>query len=117
MKILVADDDRLLRRIMVDGLGAEGATCSEAATGAEAIQSVLRDRPDICLLDHNFPDMDGLSVLRTLATRPEAAATRVFLLTGSEDAALREQAVALGARGLLRKPVTPSQVFARLREP
>jgi len=116
MRILVVDDDRLLRRIMTEGLRAEGAECSEAATATDAIRAILQSPPDVCLLDMNLPDLDGVSVMRALAGRPELAATRLYLLTGSEDEDLEERAAAAGARAVIRKPVTPSLLYRRLRE-
>jgi len=110
------DDDRLLRRILTEGLKAEGAECSEAATAADAIRAVLSNPPDICLLDMNLPDLDGLSVLRALVGRPETASTRIYLLTGSEEEDLAQRAVEAGARAVIRKPVTPSLLYRRLRE-
>lgn len=116
MRILVVDDDRLLRRILTEGLRAEGAQCEEAAGGAEALKAVLADPPDVVLLDMHLPDMDGLSVARTLASRPEAAGCRLYLLTGSEDDDLKEKALAAGVRGVMRKPLTPALVYRRIRE-
>lgn len=110
-RILVVDDDRLLRRIMAEGLAAEGASCSEAASGAEALKAAITLKPDICLLDQNLPDMDGLAVLAAMISRRELSAMRVYLLTGSEDEELASRAKSLGARGVLKKPCTPSDVM------
>lgn len=116
-RILVVDDDRLLRRIMAEGLAAEGASCSEAASGAEALKAAIMLKPDICLLDQNLPDMDGLAVLAAMISRRELSAMRVYLLTGSEDEELASRAKSLGARGVLKKPCTPSDVMRVIREP
>jgi CheY-like chemotaxis protein len=116
MRILIVDDDRLLRRILSEGLRAEGAECEEAAGGADALRAAISSPPDVVLLDMHLPDMDGLSVARALSARPETAATRLFLLTGSEDDDLKEKALAAGVRGVLRKPLTPALVYRRIRE-
>ena len=115
-RILVVDDDRLLRRIMAEGLAAEGASCSEAASGAEALKAAITLKPDICLLDQNLPDMDGVAVLAAMISIPELSAMRVYLLTGSEDEELASRAKSLGARGVLKKPCTPSDVMRVIRE-
>ncbi|MCI4398133.1 MAG: response regulator [Acidobacteria bacterium] len=115
-RILVVDDDKLLRRIMAEGLAAEGASCSEAASGAEALKAAITLKPDICLLDQNLPDMDGLAVLAAMISRRELSAMRVYLLTGSEDEELASRAKSLGARGVLKKPCTPSDVMRVIRE-
>ncbi len=117
VRILIVDDDRLLRRIMADGLQAEGAACLEAASGAEALQAAIAHRPDVCLLDQNLPDMDGLAVLAAFVSRPELAAMRVYFLTGSEDENLVSKARSLGACGILRKPCTPLDILRRIERP
>ncbi|MEJ2368961.1 MAG: response regulator [Acidobacteriota bacterium] len=115
MKILIVDDDRLLRAIMSDGLSAEGATCVQAASGEEALKQVLRERPDVCLFDQNLPDTTGLELLALLKRRPETSGIKVFLVTGSAEGDLKEQAAASGAEAVLRKPIVPSQVMEKLR--
>ena len=100
---------------MAEGLQAEGASCLEAASGAEALQLAMAHKPDVCLLDQNLPDMDGLAVLRAIVSRPELASTRVYLLTGSEDEGLVLKAKLLGASGVLRKPCTPLDILRRLQ--
>lgn len=115
MRVLIVDDDRLIRRILSDGLRAEGVECAEAAGAREAIQAALSDPPDVCLLDLHLGDGDGFSVARLLLARPETAPVRFFLLTGSEEEGVRERALALGFSGILPKPVTPSQVLRKIR--
>ena len=116
VRILVVDDDRLIRRIMVDGLTDEGASCFEASSGSEAIQAAAQFRPDVCILDQNLPDMDGLSVLAAIKALPLQPMTRVYLLTGSEDESLSAKAKGAGASGVIRKPCTPADVMRLIME-
>lgn len=115
MRVLIVDDDRLIRRILSEGLKAEGVECQEAAGAHEALHRAISSPPDVCLLDLHLGDGDGLSVARLLKGRPEMASTRIYLLTGSEEDSVREQASALGLAGTLSKPVTPSQVLRKIR--
>ncbi len=117
IRILVVDDDRLIRRIMVDGLTDEGASCMEASSGAEAIKAAAEFKPDVCILDQNLPDMDGLSVLAAMSALRLEPRARAYLLTGSEDEGLSARAKAAGASGVIKKPCTPATVMRLVREP
>ena len=77
MKVLLVDDNTLIRKIVRAALEAEGFACAEAASGAEALGACSGDVPDACLLDLNLPDMDGLAVLRGLKARKVPSDLRV----------------------------------------
>jgi len=74
--------------------------------GCQALDTVVRDVPDVAVVESGLPTLDGLSLCRRLAGRPEIA-TRVLLLEG-EPPVSRQQAVACGAAGCL-----PATVAAR----
>lgn len=116
IRILVVDDDRLIRRIMVDGLTDEGASCLEASSGSEAIKAAVEFKPAVCILDQNLPDMDGLSVLAAIIALPLEPPPRAYLLTGSDDESLSARAKAAGASGVIRKPCTPADVSRLVME-
>ena len=73
-KILVVEDEPVLRRVIVRNLVAHGAEVLEAETVAEAIER-LDDRPDLILLDINLPDRSGWDVLRHLRTAGDQVPT------------------------------------------
>ena len=70
MKILVAEDDRLTRRGLVEVLEAEGYETVEAADGAEALALFDQVEPDVVCLDIMMPEIDGYEVCRRLRARP-----------------------------------------------
>lgn len=115
MKVLLVDDNTFIRRVVRATLEAEGFTCLEAATGAKALSACWDELPDLCLLDLNLPDMDGLSVLRAVKSQERTSGVRVFLLSGSDDADLPVKARRLGAEGCLTKPLSASDLAARLK--
>ncbi len=99
--VLVVDDDEATRRMIADALVAEGYTVRAAASGAEAIRSVRRRRPDLILLDVHMPGVDGWQVLEELrsAAGPQ---TPVVVMTAGYLA--QDRALSSGAQGYLGKP-------------
>jgi two-component system OmpR family response regulator len=99
--VLVVDDDEVTRRMIADALVAEGYTVRAAASGAEAIRSVRRRRPDLILLDVHMPGVDGWQVLEELrsAAGPQ---TPVVVMTAGYLA--QDRALSSGAQGYLGKP-------------
>src|SRR3954470_16408285 len=88
-RVVVADDDALARRVLVQTLREAGiAVVGEAADGAAAVAAVERCRPDVVVMDLAMPELDGIAATRAIKERrPE---TVVIVLTGSrrDEAAL-----------------------------
>lgn len=116
MRVLVVDDNALIRKMIRATLEEEGLECLEAPDLASAMASIGRDAPDVCFLDQNLPDGDGLSLLRMVHSGGHSVATRFYLLTGSDEAGIATKAQALGARGVLFKPVAPDRLLMKVRE-
>jgi len=87
------------------------ATC---ANGADVVESVLAQKPDVLLLDIRMPGKDGFAVLKDLAEH--GSQTRVVLITGAltEDEAI--EALRLGARGILLKQMAPRLLLECVRK-
>ena len=64
--ILVIDDDRASRRMLLQALTSAGYTCRESASGIEALETLHADAPSLLLLDFHMPEMDGAEVLSRL---------------------------------------------------
>ena len=107
MKILVVDDSRAMRMIVVRTLrqaGFGGHDVVEAENGREALGLVLAEQPDLVLSDWNMPGMTGIDLLATLRSRGDATPFCFVTSEGSDE--MREQAAAAGALGLIAKPFT-----------
>jgi two-component system LytT family response regulator len=109
LRVVVADDERPARSFLVAMLGAfdDVEVVAEAADGAEAVEAIERERPDLALLDLQMPEVDGLGVVR-LVRRDRLPL--VAFVTAYDEYAVR--AFELNAVDYLLKPVDR----ARLRE-
>ena len=104
-KILVVDDEALVRNMMCDGLAAAGHVALAASSGEEALQTVQTERPACILMDIMMPDLDGYDTCAALKADPQTAAIPVLLVSATTDARVMEQAKQVGATTVLRKPV------------
>ena len=109
-RILVVDDEEVVRRAHLRTLASERCAVHAVRSGAEALDA-MRDQPyDVVLLDLRMPGMDGMSVLRTVKERwPEA---EVIVITGYPCVETAKEAIRLGAHDYLAKPVPPDEVIA-----
>jgi DNA-binding response OmpR family regulator len=97
--ILLAEDDRFLRRAMEVALGKRGFHVISAADGQEAIDLLLTNRPDLVLLDLLMPRKTGLDVLKSMRANPDTASLRVLILSNSSKELEMHEAESLGISG------------------
>src|SRR3954451_3996830 len=84
LRVIVADDDPLARRVVRDALEAGGGVViAEASTGREAVELSLYYKPDVVLMDLVMPDGDGIQATRRILAREPG--TEVVILTSSDD--------------------------------
>jgi two-component system, NtrC family, response regulator AtoC len=104
MKILVVDDEALIRDMIKRGLSQMGGYDVEVAqNGLEAIEKIEKDVFDLVLTDLKMPEMDGLELLKTIkGTRPEVM---VILMTAYGSIETAVEAMKIGANDYLTKPV------------
>ncbi len=100
MKILVVDDHAMFADSIKLVLGTRHQITT-VPDGSTAILKVSADKPGMVLLDQHLPDIDGLTLLKVICALPEPPP--VLLLSGSEDAALKDAARHSGAAGFLHK--------------
>jgi CheY-like chemotaxis protein len=117
VKILIAEDNRVSRRLLEGMLKSWGHTPVLTGDGLEAL-AVLRgdDPPQIAVLDWMMPGIDGIELTRVLRDRPAAASIPVYIImltakAGQEDAA---EALKAGADDFLTKPFQTDELKARL---
>ncbi len=117
MKILIADDSRVMRQIVKRTLrqaGYDHADVTEAENGAEALAAIASATPDLVLSDWNMPEMNGLDLLKALRSQGHAVPFGFVTSEGSPE--MREKAEGAGALFLVSKPFTPES-FREALEP
>lgn len=116
-RILVADDEPHIRRILATFLEASGFNVDQAENGARALEFLRTSTPyQIALMDIMMPELTGLEVLETTRTLPHRERLPVVILTAKGQDADRENAFRLGADDFLTKPFSPKKLLARINE-
>lgn len=111
-KILVVDDEPMVREVVVRYLRREGYSVSEAADGISALDATRRDQPDLLILDLMLPQLDGLEVCRRIqADWP----IPVIMLTAKGEESDKILGLGLGADDYLTKPFSPLELVARVK--
>jgi two-component system response regulator NreC len=114
-KVLIADDHAIVRAGLRTLIRAEAGLelVGEAAGGYEAIAMVEKTRPDVLVLDLSMPDLDGISVTRSI--KPDFPDLRILILTLHEDEALLKEAVKAGAAGYILKRAAESELISAIQ--
>jgi len=105
VRILVADDDVVLTRLLEQRLHDRGFEVQIAHDALQAWQTLRREPPDLILLDIKMPGGTGLAVLRRLKNNQAVRGVPVIVITAAEEQSLLQQILALQPGALLRKPV------------
>lgn len=105
MKVVVVEDEALVRRgivLTVDWAGVDCAVVGEAADGMEGLEVIRESQPDLVVTDIKMPRLDGLEMVRQL--REEGNRAHVIILTAYSDFSYAQAALKLGAVDFLLKP-------------
>ena len=104
-RILVVDDDREIRQMLIEALTLDRQYLVEEATnGIEASVKLGTYRPDLLILDIFMPEMDGLEVCRIIKTEPELADMQVIITTGHPEHTKLDEVVQMGFTRIFSKP-------------
>lgn len=113
-RILIAEDDSLVRELVRSKLTSAGYDAHTARCGREAIEWTFLIRPHVLLLDLNLPDVDGFAVLKAIREGAIDAPPAALVLTASRASDHVQRAIALGARDYLTKDMIQSHLLPRL---
>ena len=113
-RVLVVDDNRPSRELIVDILRPLCLEVVEAPDGTTALAAARGMRPDLVILDLAMPDMDGYAVLNELRHDPDCAGTPVVALTAHAMSGERAKALAAGFSDFLTKPVRSAELRQRV---
>jgi diguanylate cyclase (GGDEF)-like protein/PAS domain S-box-containing protein len=113
--LLVVDDSEANRDLLCRRLAHKGYTTTAATGGRQALERVGAQRFDLVLLDIMMPDLDGLSVLKTLRQTYSASELPIIMVTAKQESADIVEALDLGANDYVTKPIDFPVVLARVR--
>lgn len=113
-KVLIVDDEPILRELVRLTMEDLDVLCLEAEDGREALRLAREERPDLVLLDRMMPDADGLEVARELKSRTETEGIPVFLLTARGRPADLAAAAELPIEALIVKPFSPGDLLRQV---
>ena len=108
-KVLVIEDDEVLRQLLIDVLSDQGYEVEAAETGEEGLRAMEQDVFDIVLLDINLPGMDGMDVLRLVPARQPDAQVVMMTAFGTVDTAV--EAMKQGAFDYINKPFSTDELL------
>lgn len=115
--ILVAEDEEPLRRVLRDILSFEGYQVIEAVNGEEGLNMVLKEHPDLILLDIVMPKMDGLAMLKKLRADDWGKTASVMILTNlSDNDEVIKAAESEGIPYFVKTDIKISEVIEKVKE-
>jgi len=115
VKLLVVDDDRVTRKLLVRYLEKSGYEVIESENGHQCLAMFDAHRPQMVLLDVMMPEMDGFETCQALRQRVPDQALPILMLTGREDVAAVSEAFECGATDFIAKPYNWPLLIQRVR--
>ncbi|PFA67450.1 response regulator [Bacillus sp. AFS015802] len=115
-RILIAEDEEVLRMLMVDTLEDEGHELDEAADGQEAINQIMENDYDLILLDYMMPLYTGLEVIEKIRNSPEKSTVKIMMVSAKSQQADKELVLKSGADYFIAKPYSPAELLQRIED-
>lgn len=117
MKIVIADDSRVMRNIIENAIKPLGIATVHAANGQEVLDCIEKEGNEIglILLDWNMPVMNGIEVLETIKRDNIYTHIPVLIVSTESEDDKMSQAFAAGAKGYISKPFTPERLLNLVR--
>lgn len=115
-KILLIEDDELIRQMYASELTKANFKVTEAATGDEGLKALQQNQYDLLLLDIMLPGTNGLEILKQIKQNPQTKNLKVVLLTNLGQEAVIKQGFELGAIGyLIKAAYNPDQIVQEVK--
>ena len=113
-RILVIDDDPLMRHIILTALAKDNYDVAEADSGANGLAQAKIARPDLILLDVMMPDLDGYEVCHRLRSSPTTINIPIIMLTALGEIGEKVRGMQMGADDYITKPFDPRELRSRV---
>lgn len=115
MKVLIVDDDPIIRKLLGHYLDVSGYDILYASNGLEALDTLVRNEVNLVLTDLNMPYMDGIELVKHMREDERLRKIPVLMVTTESDKKTMEVALKTGVNGYLIKPVTSEAVTKEAR--
>ncbi len=106
-KILIIEDNEQNMYLIDYLLQKKGYLTLKAKTGMAGVNSAIRDKPDLILMDIQLPDIDGLEATRLIGESCEGEIPPIIAVTSYAMVGDREKAIKAGCTGYIEKPINP----------
>lgn len=114
--ILLAEDEEVLRMLVMDTLEDEGHEIDEASDGQEAINFIKENTYDLILLDYMMPLYTGLEVIEQVRNIPEKKDTKIMMLSAKSQNVDQLRVLDAGADYFMAKPYSPLELVKKIEE-
>lgn len=114
--ILLAEDEPILRMLVVDSLEDEGYDIDEACDGEEAIDKIKAKTYDLIILDYMMPKLTGVEVIEQTRRLPNRTEAKILMLSAKNQQAEQDKVMAAGADGFMSKPFSPLDLIDKVEE-
>ena len=116
-KILIVEDEDILRRAYVNVFTVEKFKVAEAAHGKDALKKIEEEKPDLVILDILMPVMNGIEFLQKAKVAERYPKTKVLVLSNLSDKETVDQVMTLGAaKHMVKSSLSPSQLVAAVKD-
>ena len=115
-KILIAEDDRDIRELIVISLKYAGYEVVPAADGQQAVDLTVQENPDLIMLDVRMPLLSGFEALEQIKEHPQFKDTPVVILSAKGQEAEIKSGLDLGACQYILKPFAPDELIGKIQE-
>lgn len=115
-KILLAEDEEVIRMLVIDSLEDEGYAIDAACDGEEALTYVKENDYDLILMDYMMPGMSGLEVIKEIRKMPEKQTIKIMMLSAKSQKSDQDLVLQEGANFFMAKPFSPLALVERIED-
>lgn len=114
--IMTVDDTASMRQMISFTLDSVGHSVVQACDGNEALKLAQEKQVDLVIADINMPNMDGITLVKSLRNMPNYKLTPILMLTTESQSTKRQEGKSAGATGWIVKPFNPDQLIAIVKK-
>ena len=115
LRVLAVDDSRTMRDLLRLTLEEAGFPVTTAEDGADGVEKVSQDKPDVIITDINMPVMDGFGLIEAVRTGESGASVPILVLSTESSHELKDRARNIGATGWIVKPFNDNTLISAIR--